>query len=243
MEDTENLTNTFSEEGRIHQVEYAIKSISSAGASIGVRFKNGVVLIGRSTDSAVLLVQDEKIYRVNRNTHAIVGGLYADSNLLVNYARIKAQEHLYDYDQDMSPWLVGKTICKLKQQFTQGGGMRPFGVSFMLAGYDIKNEYRLFSTDPSGTLVEWSAYGFGEGEKTILTTLEGSSVECTMEEALTLGFKALSATAEGAVSKPHAIMCTLLYFDGSMHRIQTLSKEEIEEYLEKTKAPPSTPTE
>ncbi|KAI5189582.1 20S proteasome subunit alpha 3 [Nematocida sp. AWRm77] len=233
MEDADKLTNTFSEEGRIHQVEYAIKGVSSAGPAIGIRFTNGVVLIGKSTDDSASLAQDEKIYRLNDQTVGIVGGLYADSNLLVNYARAKAQEYLCTYDQEMSTQLIAKSICKIKQRFTQGGGMRPFGVSFMIAGSDEHHNYSLYGTDPSGTLTEWNVHCFGEGDKHIHAVFEDLTHTPEKEEAIVLAFRGLASTSEGTLATPHSISCTVLYSEEGTKHIKNLSQKEVEEYLSK----------
>lgn len=241
METEEHATNTFSREGRIHQVEYALKSISSAGSAVGVLFDTGVVLLGRRSDDELSLAQDEKIYRINDRTIGIVAGLYADSNVLMTYARIKAQDHLFRYNQEMSPRVVAKTICKVKQKFTQEGGMRPFGVSIMIAGYSHDNKYRLFGTDPSGALTEWKRHAFGENEKVLLAALDGASEEESdttptgnrppFAPALTLALKALASTSEGTLTRSHSLVCTVMYYDGSRHRIKDLTTEEIGEYM------------
>ncbi|KAI5184968.1 20S proteasome subunit alpha 3 [Nematocida homosporus] len=235
MDETDALTNTFSEEGRIHQVEYAIKSISSAGASLGLCFKNGVVLLGKNTETNTTLIPDEKIYNINDNVYAVVGGLYADSNVLVNYARLKAQEFLEEYDQPMSPWMVAKTIARIQQDFTQKGGMRPFGVALLIAGYDTVRGYRLFSTDPSGTPVEWTAHAFGEGEKTIVAALDTPDLSAPMDAAIARAFKALSSASEGQTNE-QAIACTILYTnEEGKHCVRTMKTPEIAEALRAAK--------
>jgi 20S proteasome subunit alpha 3 len=198
MEEGDALTNTFSEEGRIHQVEFAIKNVGSAGSSVGIKFRDGVVLMGRTLSPAFSLMNDEKIFRVNEKVFALVAGLYADSNVLVNYARVKAQNYLFDNGVEMSPQIVAHTLALIKQGFTQGGGMRPFGVSFMVCGHDGKR-FRLFSTDPSGTVSEWNAHAFGENEKAISASLEGGmgvEKELSEEEALSLLFKSIASASE-----------------------------------------------
>lgn len=232
MEDAEQ-TNTFSEEGRIHQVEYAIKSVSSAGSALGLVFKDGVFLLGRVTDGNTL-IQDEKIYRINATTYTVLGGLYADSNLLVNYARIKAQEHLHRYNEEMSPFGVARVLSRIVQGFTQQGGMRPFGVSFLVAGWNAEREYEMYSVDPSGSQLRWSAYAFGEGDKTISTGLEEHSPGCEMDEAVTLGVKAISSSSEGA-GNPDMLVCVVMRHLNGVAEVRHLSREEIRGYLEKVK--------
>lgn len=241
MEAEEHVTNTFSREGRIQQVEYALKSICSAGSAVGVLFDNGVVLLGRRPDDEPSLAQDEKVYHINDRTIGIVAGMYADSNVLVAYARIEAQDHLFMYNQEMSPRVVAKTICKVKQKFTQEGGMRPFGVSIMIAGYSHDNKYRLFGTDPSGALTEWKRHAFGENEKVLLAALDGAPEEESepnqrenrlhFAPALKLALKALASTSEGTLAQPHALVCTVMYYDGTRHRTKDLTAEEIGEYM------------
>jgi len=237
MEETDKLTNTFSEEGRIHQVEYAIKGVHNAGPAIGVLFRNGVFLLGKNTDDAVSLVQDEKIYVINSRTAAVVGGLYADSNLLVNYVRVKAQDYLRKYSQEMPAHLIAKTICKIKQKFTQGGGMRPFGVSFIIAGCDDDKRWKMYVTNPSGTMTEWRACLFGEGEKNISAVLDTLPENCEMEDAIVLAFRALSATSEGALKNTQSITGMLMYTreESKRHVMKEMSQREIQRYLELAK--------
>ncbi|KAI5189218.1 20S proteasome subunit alpha 3 [Nematocida minor] len=240
MDSMERETNTFSEEGRIRQVEYAIKSISSAGPVIGLRCADGVVLIGKSTDDSVSLTQDEKIYAINRKTVGIVGGLYADSNLLVNYLRAVAQDYLMKFDTEMTPHQIGRSLSKIKQKFTQGGGMRPFGVSFLLGGYE-RGAYRLYSTDPSGTLSEYNAHTFGDGDKLIFPVLDEHSCEHSIEEGIKLAFRGISAVSEGTAILPHTISCAVICRINEEQVVRHLTQVEITEYLKHAK--PKTSTE
>lgn len=51
-------------------------------------------------------------------------------------ARLSAQRYLYQYQETMPVEQLVRAICDYKQAYTQYGGLRPFGVSFLFAGYD-----------------------------------------------------------------------------------------------------------
>ena len=57
-----------------------------------------------------------------------------------------------------------KSICDMKQWFTQVGGARPFGVSILFAGVDEDGTAKLFATEPSGIFFQYRATAVGEGE-------------------------------------------------------------------------------
>merc|ERR1712025_282219 len=52
-------------------------------------------------------------------------------------------------------------VCNYKQAYTQYGGLRPFGVAFLFAGYDTKYGFQLYQSDPSGNYSGWKATVIG----------------------------------------------------------------------------------
>ena len=48
------------------------------------------------------------------------------------------------------------------QEYTQSGGVRPFGVSLLVAGMDGDGVPRLFQVDPSGAYFGWKATAIGK---------------------------------------------------------------------------------
>ena len=52
-----------------------------------------------------------------------VAGMTADANILINTARVYAQQYLYAYNDDMPCEQLVKRLCDLKQGYTQTGGM------------------------------------------------------------------------------------------------------------------------
>uniref|UniRef100_A0A8C9LMY6 Proteasome endopeptidase complex n=1 Tax=Piliocolobus tephrosceles TaxID=591936 RepID=A0A8C9LMY6_9PRIM len=63
-------------------------------------------------------------------------------------------------------------ICDIKQSYTQYGGLRPYGVSFLIAGYDSKEGYQLYHTDPSGNYSGWFATAIGSNNLTASSILK-----------------------------------------------------------------------
>lgn len=250
----EEQTNTFSEEGRIHQVEYAIRSISSAGPVIAIKSTEGIILLGKATENSLSLIKDDKIYRISKNTLGIVAGLYSDSNLLINYARIVSEEHFLKYNNQITAKQIGKHLSKIKQKYTQGGGIRPFGVSIMLAGFDENDEFILVSTDPSGTLVNVTGGVFGSGEKMMESELLSrdlvsdellgrsdaeaaiskgrNTISDELRKDLILGFKGLCAGSEGGKVEASEVSCGIVTKINGEKVIRVLSQLEIAEYLE-----------
>ncbi|MBI4018439.1 MAG: proteasome subunit alpha, partial [Candidatus Aenigmarchaeota archaeon] len=83
-----------------------------------------------------------------------------------------------------------KDISDRKQRFTQLGGIRPYGVSLLIAGMD--GGPHLYETDPSGTIREWRAHSIGRGAKEAKKVLvEEYKDDMSREQALALALKAL----------------------------------------------------
>jgi 20S proteasome subunit alpha 3 len=87
-------TTTFSPEGRLHQVEYAIEAINNAGTCIGLHSSEGVVLCAEKRVVSKLLAPSktsEKTYTIDNHVVCLVAGLTADANILIQTARVAAQ--------------------------------------------------------------------------------------------------------------------------------------------------------
>jgi 20S proteasome subunit alpha 3 len=57
---------------------------------------------------------------------------------------------------------VVKSVCNYKQAYTQFGGLRPFGVAFLFAGWDQHFGFQLYQSDPAGNYSGWKATVIGK---------------------------------------------------------------------------------
>ncbi|MFX0073302.1 MAG: archaeal proteasome endopeptidase complex subunit alpha, partial [Candidatus Hermodarchaeota archaeon] len=154
----------FSPEGRLFQVEYAIEAVRRGTTAIVCRNLNSVVFAVEKK-SAELQEQtkgSEKIFKIDNHIGVAIAGLTADARVLIDRARVQAQVNLLNYDEKISVKDSTLNICEYKQVFTQNAGVRPFGVSFLIAGIDT-NGPSLYLTDPSGAMWGYKAFAIGSG--------------------------------------------------------------------------------
>jgi len=161
----------FAPDGHILQVEYAEKTIRLGSASIGVVFKDGVVIVSdrRQKDNLVIESSANKIFEIDEHIIAVSAGITSDARVLIEKARVISQQHRVTYDSAPGTESVVKDIADVKQQFTQYGGARPFGVSMMFAG--INGGAALFTTDVTGNYLEYKANAIGENDEKIKAKL------------------------------------------------------------------------
>ncbi|KAI9207520.1 nucleophile aminohydrolase [Polychytrium aggregatum] len=197
----DSRTTIFSPEGRLYQVEYAMEAISHAGTALGVLATNGIVLAAEKRVTSKLLEQthySEKIYQLDDRMACAVAGLTADANTLVNQARLVAQRHLLTYNESIPVEQLVERLCDMKQGYTQYGGLRPFGVSFLYAGYDERYGFQLYRSDPSGNYSGWKATSIGANSTNAQSILKQDYKEegMTLREAISLAIKVLAKTMD-----------------------------------------------
>jgi 20S proteasome alpha/beta subunit len=88
-------------------------------------------------------------------------------------------------------------LCDLKQGYTQHGGLRPFGVSFIYAGYDHLRQFQLYQSNPSGNYGGWKATSVGANNASAQSLLKQDYKEdCDLKEACAMAVKVLSKTMD-----------------------------------------------
>ncbi|AJF63120.1 MAG: Proteasome subunit alpha [archaeon GW2011_AR20] len=188
----DRTSTMFSPDGRLLQVEYAKKTVKQGSSAIGIVCRDGVLLVAdkRINEPLVVPASVEKVFQVDEHIGASASGILSDGRILIDRARLLAQQHRVTYDEPMDTASLVKDICDIKQQFTQFGGARPFGVSILFAG--VNSEPELFLTDPTGIYFQYKATAIGEAENEIKEVLN-KEYKDTMDlnEGLKLAVRAL----------------------------------------------------
>jgi len=160
----------FSPDGRLFQVEYAREAVKRGATAIGVKTKEGVLLLADRRVASKLL----------------------------------------------------EVICDFKQQYTQFGGVRPFGVSLLIAGFD--SSPRLFETDPSGALLEYKATSIGSGRSIVIEHFENVyRDDMSTDDAVVEAMVAMGKAIEGELSED-GVELVIITGEGAFLLIPTLQE-------------------
>ncbi|UKK02969.1 proteasome component [Theileria orientalis] len=205
----DSRTTTFSPEGRLYQVEYALEAINNASLTVGVLCNTGVVLVADKPISSKLLDPgkiNEKLYKLDSHIFCAVAGLTADANVLINMCKLYAQRHRYSYGEPQSIEEHIVQICDLKQSYTQFGGLRPFGVSFLFAGWDHNLGFQLYHTDPSGNYSGWKATAIGMNSQSAQSILKQEwKDDLTLDQAIKLAIRVLTKAMDSSTPQADKI--------------------------------------
>ncbi|MBT7102648.1 archaeal proteasome endopeptidase complex subunit alpha [archaeon] len=161
----------FAPDGHILQVEYAEKTIRLGSASIGIVCKDSVVIVADRRQKDVLLVEESanRINEIDEHIVVVFAGITSDARVLIEKARVLAQQHRVTFDSAPNTESIVRDIADVKQQFTQYGGARPFGVSMMFAG--INGKPVLYTTDITGNYLMYKANAIGENDEKLRNVL------------------------------------------------------------------------
>jgi len=219
----------FSPEGRLFQVEYAIEAVRRGTTAIVCRNKNSVVFAVEKKSSQLQeeTLGSEKIFKIDDHIGVAISGLTADARVLIDRARVQAQINLLNYDDKISVKDSTLNICEYKQVFTQNAGVRPFGVSFLIAGID-GNGTSLYLTDPSGAMWSYYAFAIGSGATEARAYLEEHYKEDIIDEELKLlPLRALKELMGDNLNKNTCDVAFILKEDKTFRLLSLDEKEEL----------------
>ncbi|MFA5357614.1 MAG: archaeal proteasome endopeptidase complex subunit alpha [archaeon] len=189
----DKVPTMFSPDGRLYQVEYASKIVEQGTTGIGIIYKDGVLLAADKMIKSDLMLTGsiEKIFKIDENIGVVSAGLVGDARRLVGIARRQAQDNRMVFSEKIQVSVMAKEIAETKQSFTQYGGMRPFGVAFIVGGVDETGP-SIFETEPSGALAQYKAVAIGRNKEKAIHFLEKEYREGqALDKAASLAYKAI----------------------------------------------------
>jgi len=216
----------FSPEGHLLQVEYAEKTVRLGSSSIGIVCSDGVFIIAdrRVEDTLVVTDSATKVHEVDSHMMSSVAGITSDARVLIEKAQVLAQQHRITYDSPIEPELIVKEISNIKQQFSQYGGARPFGVSLMMAGVN-NGKAELFTSDVTGNYFAYYANAIGENDSLINDKLRDKyKKDLTLKQGVKL---ALEIFKEIQGKKFDLNRFELVFIEKENSKLQRLEGEEI----------------
>ncbi len=187
----------YSPDGRIYQVEYAIETVKRGTLAIGISSKQGVIMAVEEKPRTLQTSNvTQKIFQVDYHIGVAAAGYIPDARVQVDGARFFSQGNRMTYDESVEVATVAKHLADQAHQFTQYGGVRPNGVSMIIAGIDQKGE-SIYVTDPSGTYIQFSAIAIGAGSDDVNEFLEKHyKDDLSIEDAASLAIAAINLKAD-----------------------------------------------
>lgn len=224
----------FSPDGRLYQVEYAIETVRRGTLALGLKIKDGVVL---AVEERARKLQNpdmsQKIFQIDDHIGISAAGYVPDARIQVDHARVFAQSSKLTYDEPVEVEAIAKRIGDLNQQYTQYAGVRPFGVSLIIAGIG-KNGPELFSTDPSGTYLGYDGVAIGSGYEQVTEYLEKKyNFEISLDDACILAAESIYLVSEDKIGTTHIKIAII---DTKTKKMRYLNQDEISTYAEKARS-------
>lgn len=219
---------TFSPSGKLVQIEYALNAVGRGKMSLGIKATDGVVIATEKSVPSVLVDTDsmEKIAYITENIGCAYSGMGPDFRVLYKKGRKEAQKYFLTYRDPVPVSQLVREMASVMQEFTQSGGVRPFGVSLLIAGYDDDGP-QLYQVDPSGSFWAWKASAIGKNAVNAKTFLEKRYREMELEDAIHTAILTLKEGFEGAIDEKNIEIGIV----GKDRKFRVLSETEVKDYV------------
>ncbi|KAL1297543.1 hypothetical protein AAFC00_006115 [Neodothiora populina] len=222
---------TFSPSGKLVQIEYALNAVNQGVTSLGIKASNGIVLATEKKSSSPLIdaASSSKVSLITPNIGMVYSGMGPDYRILVDKARkVSHTNYKRIYNEYPPTRILVQDVARVMQEATQSGGVRPYGVSLLVAGWDdgiepekeagetdaerkaaasgktggiLKGGPSLYQVDPSGSYFPWKATAIGKSATSAKTFLEKRYTDgLELEDAIHIALLTLKETIEGEMN-------------------------------------------
>jgi len=187
---------TWSPQGRLHQVEYAMEAVKQGMPVIGLKSNTHAVLLALKRSSSELASFQKKIFKIDDHMGIAIAGLTADARVLCTYMQTESLNHKFVYDTLIPSGRLVRHIADKSQVHTQKYGRRPYGLGMLIIGFDSTGTH-LYETCPSGNYYEYKAISIGARSQSAKTYLEKtfeSYENASLDDLIKHGLRALKET-------------------------------------------------
>ncbi|KAI9207148.1 nucleophile aminohydrolase [Polychytrium aggregatum] len=189
----DNDITTWSPQGRIHQVEYALEAVKQGSAAVGLRSSTHVALVALKRSAGELSSYQKKLMRIDDHIGIALAGLTSDARVLSNYMRTEAMRSRMVYGRPLPVSRLVNSIGEKAQVNTHRYGGRPYGVGMLVAGHDETGPH-LYECAPSGNVFDYIAMSIGARSQSAKTYLEKhfpSFADASLDDLIVHGLRAL----------------------------------------------------
>mmetsp|Transcript_4485 Transcript_4485/g.13606 ORF Transcript_4485/g.13606 Transcript_4485/m.13606 type:complete len:266 (+) Transcript_4485:108-905(+) len=225
---------TWSPQGRLHQIEYAMEAVKQGSAVVGVKSATHVVLATLKRSTSELSATQKKLFTMDDHVGIAIAGLMADARVLGRHMRTECMNYKYIYDTPMPIGRLALNLADKCQVSTQRASKRPFGVGILIAGYDELGPH-LYQSCPSGNYYEFLSMAIGARSQSAKTYLErhfekfdGLSLEDLIQQAV----RALRETVSSSKDTELTAKNCAIAFVGKDTNFTIVENEAIQVYLD-----------
>jgi len=222
---------TFSPSGKLVQIEYALTTVQQGQTSLGIKAKDGVVIVTEKKlrNSLIDETSFTKVPALTDNCGVTYAGMSPDFRVLLKRGRKAAQKYKRTYGHTVPVSQLVRDMATVMQEFTQSGGVRPFGVSLLAAGFDDEGP-QLYQIDPSGSYWAWKASAIGKRQSSAKSFLEKRyNADMLLDDAIHTALLTLKEGFEGAINEKNVEIGIVRESD---RIFRALTPQEIKDYLD-----------
>ncbi|KAI9332430.1 20S proteasome subunit alpha 6 [Zopfochytrium polystomum] len=183
---------TWSPQGRLHQIEYAMEAVKQGSAAVGLRSNK------HARSSSDLASYQKKLIRIDDHMGIAIAGLTSDARVLSTYMRTESMRSRMVFGRPLPVQRIANMLGDKAQINTQRYGRRPYGVGLLIIGVDETGPH-LYEFSPSGNAFDYYAVSIGARSQSAKTYLEKhfeKFAESSLDELVAHGLRALRDTLQ-----------------------------------------------
>lgn len=223
---------TYSPDGKVFQVEYAMKAVENSSTSIAIKCKDGIVVGAERLILSKMMekTSGKRVFNLSKNIVMTCAGFMPDVAKLAKQAGEESENFKKVYGVDIPLRTLCERIATYINYYTLYSSYRPFGCSLLIGGWD-HNGYQLYYLEPTGNIIGYFANGIGKGKLICKNELEKLNLnELTCEEALIHVIQILDLCHEEWKDKPYEIDLAWCC-DETNHIVKKIDKEKMKKLI------------